>query len=126
MFTLDHIISDRGSKYAVSGSPCADLDEARELIAQLKARSKKFAKATHHSWGLIAASGPLKDDDGESGAGNIILKILEREGLSNHLVVVTRWYGGKHLGGDRFRHVRDAVMAYLAETAGSAPMRSGL
>jgi len=27
--------------------------------------------------------------------------------------VVTRWYGGKHLGGDRFRHVQDAVRHYL-------------
>ncbi|MFY9465824.1 MAG: YigZ family protein, partial [Lentibacter algarum] len=24
------------------------------------------------------------------------------------------WYGGKHLGGDRFRHVQDAVTAYLS------------
>ena len=35
----------------------------------------------------------------------VILRMLEREGLSDHVIVVTRWYGGKHLGGDRFRHV---------------------
>jgi putative IMPACT (imprinted ancient) family translation regulator len=28
-------------------------------------------------------------------------------------VVVTRWFGGKQLGGDRFRHVQTAVRAYL-------------
>jgi len=28
-------------------------------------------------------------------------------------VVVTRWYGGKHLGGDRFRHVQGCVRAFL-------------
>ncbi len=39
--------------------------------------------------------------------------MLEREGLNDHIVVVTRWYGGKHLGGDRFRHVTDAVRTYL-------------
>ncbi len=39
--------------------------------------------------------------------------MLEREGLNDHIVVVTRWYGGKHLGGDRFRHVTDAVRSYL-------------
>lgn len=121
MFILDRIIADRGSKYAVSGSRCGDIDEAKALIAGLKAQNKKFAKATHHSWGLITASGPLKDDDGESGAGNVILKILEREALSNHLVVVTRWYGGKHLGGDRFRHVRDAVMIYLEDMSRRNP-----
>ena len=43
----------------------------------------------------------------------VILRMLEREGLLNHIIVVTRWYGGKHLGGDRFRHVQDAVRQYL-------------
>jgi putative IMPACT (imprinted ancient) family translation regulator len=40
--------------------------------------------------------------------------MLEREELLGHVIVVTRWYGGKHLGGDRFRHVQDAVTAYLS------------
>lgn len=113
MLTLDGIISDRGSKYAVSGAPCTSAQEAKALIAKL-CKAKKFAKATHNIWGLICADGPVKNDDGESGAGLIILRMLEREGLRDHLVVVTRWYGGKHLGGDRFRHVQACVGAYLA------------
>lgn len=112
MRTLDNIISDRGSKYAVSGAPCTSEDDVKALIKQL-CRKKKFAKATHNTWGLVTAHGPIKNDDGESGAGMVILRMLEREGLTNHLIVVTRWYGGKHLGGDRFRHVQDAVRQYL-------------
>ncbi|NVK58685.1 MAG: YigZ family protein [Rhodobacteraceae bacterium] len=112
MLTLDNIISDRGSKYAVSGAPCASEDEAKGLIREL-CRKKKFAKATHNTWGLLTEAGPIKNDDGESGAGMVILRMLEREELRDHLVVVTRWYGGKHLGGDRFRHVQDAVRLYL-------------
>jgi putative IMPACT (imprinted ancient) family translation regulator len=114
MLTLDNIISDRGSKYAVSGAPCATEDEAKALIREL-CRKKKFAKATHNTWGLLTEAGPIKNDDGESGAGMVILRMLEREELRDHLVVVTRWYGGKHLGGDRFRHVQDAVRLYLDE-----------
>ena len=52
-------------------------------------------------------------DDGESGAGMIILQMLEREQIHNHIVVVTRWYGGKHLGGDRFKHVKHAMRHYF-------------
>ncbi len=115
MRTFDKIISDRGSKYAVSGAPCRDALEARALVAAL-CKTKKFAKATHNSWGLIGVEGPVKNDDGESGAGMIILQQLEAAGLEEHLIVVTRWYGGKHLGGDRFRHVRDAVDHYLEAT----------
>lgn len=57
--------------------------------------------------------GPLKADDGEGGAGAVIVAMLERAGLQNHVIVVTRWYGGKHLGGDRFRYVAEAVRVYL-------------
>jgi putative IMPACT (imprinted ancient) family translation regulator len=114
MIILDSIISDRGSKYAVAGGPCASAEEAKAFIKELK-RKKKFAKATHNSWGLICDEGELKNDDGEQGAGMIILKMLDGAALKNHIVVVTRWYGGKHLGGDRFRHVQNAVRTYLDE-----------
>ena len=113
MRVLDNIISDRGSKYAVSGGVCGSDAEARALVAEL-CLSKKFAKATHHSWGLLCAEGSLARDDDEAGAGAVIVRMLERAGLRDHVVVVTRWYGGKHLGGDRFRHVQEAVRVYLA------------
>lgn len=112
MQIYENIISDRGSKYAVSGGPCNSPAEAKAFIKAL-CRKKKFAKATHNTWGFLSDSGPVKNDDGESGAGMVILRMLEREELKNHLVVVTRWYGGKHLGGDRFRHVQNAVRHYL-------------
>lgn len=112
MLILESVLSDRGSKYAVSGGPCADAEAAKAFLRALK-RNKKFAKATHNTWALLTDNGPLKNDDGESGAGNVILRMLEREGLRGHIVVVTRWYGGKHLGGDRFRHVQTAVRTYL-------------
>ncbi|WP_420405548.1 YigZ family protein [Nisaea sp.] len=112
MRILDNIISDRGSKYAVSGGPCASEAEAKAFIRTL-CRKKKFAKATHNTWALLSAGGATKNDDGEAGAGMVILRMLAREGLRDHVVVVTRWFGGKHLGGDRFRHVQNAVRIYL-------------
>ncbi|HIC67124.1 MAG: YigZ family protein [Paracoccus sp. (in: a-proteobacteria)] len=115
MQVFDRIIVDRGSRYAVSGGRAASRAEVRALLAGLK-RQKKFAKATHNTWAAILDGEPVKDDDGEAGAGALILQMLDRAGLENHVVVVTRWYGGKQLGGDRFRHVADAVRLYLRET----------
>jgi len=112
MRVLENIISDRGSRYAVSGGPCGSAEAAAAFLKELK-RRKKFAKATHNTWACLTAQAPPKNDDGESGAGMVILRMLEREGLRDHIIVVTRWYGGKHLGGDRFRHVQDAVRMYL-------------
>ncbi|MBS0126097.1 YigZ family protein [Thetidibacter halocola] len=120
MMVLENLISDRGSRYAVSGGPCRDVDAAAAFLKDLK-RRKKFAKATHNSWACLTADGPLKNDDGEAGAGMVILRMLEREGVTDHIIVVTRWFGGKHLGGDRFRHVADAVRAYLAAMDGARP-----
>ena len=114
----DRIISDRGSRYAVSGGPAASRAEAALLLAELK-RNKRFAKATHNSWAAILGGEPVKDDDGESGAGALMLQMLERAGVADHVVIVTRWYGGKHLGGDRFRHVADAVRLYLSRRFGT-------
>lgn len=112
MLQIMNVISDRGSKYAVSGGKVASKADVDAFLKQLK-RNRKFARATHNSWGVLLAAGPLKADDGEGGAGNIILKVLEGADLHGHLVVVTRWYGGKHLGGDRFRHVTDEAAAYI-------------
>lgn len=111
---FDKIISDRGSRYAVSGGPAATRAEVAALLTELRT-NKRFAKATHHTWAAILSGEGVKDDDGEAGAAQIILQMLERAGLADHVVIVTRWYGGKHLGGDRFRHVVDAVRHYLAQ-----------
>ncbi|TBN48179.1 YigZ family protein [Paracoccus sediminis] len=117
MRTFDRIISDRGSRYAVSGGAAASRAEIDAALSDLR-RDKRFARATHNSWAAILADGPVRDDDGEAGAGALILQMLDRAGLRDHVVIVTRWYGGKHLGGDRFRHVADAVRLYLRETGG--------
>ncbi|MEQ8902622.1 MAG: YigZ family protein [Roseovarius sp.] len=113
MRQLKAVLSDRGSSYAVSGGEARDRTEVDGFLKALK-RDKKFARATHNTWAVLLSDGtPLKGDDGEAGAGQVILRMLEREGLYDHVIVVTRWYGGKKLGGDRFRHVQDCVRAYL-------------
>jgi len=117
MWQLHGVVSDRGSKYSVSGGPAASREGADAFLKALK-RDKKFAKATHNTWAVILPDGtPLKGDDGEAGAGMVIVRMLEREALSGHIIVVTRWYGGKHLGGDRFRHVQTCVEAWLSAFA---------
>ena len=109
---LENVLSDRGSRYAVSGGPADSRAQAEAMIKELK-RRKKFAKATHNTWALLLPGEPVKSDDGEAGAGLVILRMLERADLRGHVVIVTRWFGGKHLGGDRFRHVQSAVRAYF-------------
>jgi putative IMPACT (imprinted ancient) family translation regulator len=123
MIVLEDVLRDRGSRYAASAGPVADRAGIEAFLADLRGR-RKFAKATHHSWAAILPGGEaLKGDDGEAGAGAVILKMLEREGLRGHVVAVTRWYGGVHLGGDRFAHVVTCTRAALAALRG--PLDAG-
>jgi putative IMPACT (imprinted ancient) family translation regulator len=110
---LGIVLTDRGSKYAVSGAPVHNRAAVDAVLKTLK-REKSYAKATHNTWGVQLSDGtPLKGDDGEAGAGMVILRMLERADICDHVIIVTRWYGGKHLGGDRFRHVQTCVKDYL-------------
>lgn len=103
------VVSDRGSTYAVSAGRVQNGADIKAFLKRLK-RAKKFAKATHNTWAARLADGTeLKNDDGEGGAGMIILQMMAREGVEDAIIVVTRWYGGTHLGGDRFRHVKTSV-----------------
>lgn len=113
MLQIEDVLRDRGSRYAVSGGPVQGRAGIDAFLTDLK-RAKKFAKATHNSWACVLSDqGAVKNDDGEAGAAAVILKMLERAELRDHIVVVTRWYGGVHLGGDRFAHVVASVRAYL-------------
>ncbi len=113
MLQIVDVLRDRGSRYAVSGGAVEGRAGVEAFLVELK-RAKKFAKATHNTWACVLSDGgAVKGDDGEAGAGAVILKMLERAELRDHVVVVTRWYGGVHLGGDRFAHVVTAVRAYL-------------
>jgi putative IMPACT (imprinted ancient) family translation regulator len=111
---LGVVLTDRGSRYAVSGAPVSSRGDVDAVLGELKT-DRAYAKATHNTWAAMLPTGGLKADDGESGAGMVILRMMEREDLSNHVIIVTRWYGGKKLGGDRFRRVQDAVRAYLTD-----------
>ncbi len=109
---LGVVLTDRGSKYDVTGGPVTSRAEVDAVLAELKS-DRRYAKATHNTWAAMLPSGGLKADDGEAGAGMVILRMMERVGVQNHVVIVTRWYGGKKLGGDRFRRVQDATRAYF-------------
>lgn len=113
MIVLEDILRDRGSRYAAAAGVVQTRADIDAFLADLCKR-RKFARASHHSWAVVLADGgPLKNDDGEAGAGAVILKMLEREGLADRLIVITRWYGGVNLGGDRFAHIVTCTRAAL-------------
>lgn len=109
---FENIIEDRGSKYSVSYGMVKSRQEIKDFLTRLK-KNKKFAKATHNSWAArVTHDGAIfetKADDGEVGAGMVILRVMQAEEVSECVICVTRWFGGVKLMGDRFRHLKDAT-----------------
>lgn len=110
------IISDRGSKYSVTGGQVKSRENIKDFLKRLK-KDRKYASATHNSWAArISHDGAVfetKSDDGETGAGQVILHQLRKQKIIDVIVVVTRWYGGTKLYADRFKHLQDATIFWV-------------
>jgi putative IMPACT (imprinted ancient) family translation regulator len=120
---INPFITDRKSRYAVTAFPVeSEADFAAGIKDLLK--DKKFRTADHNivAYRLRSGQGKISEykNDGyhspskESGAGITMLDLLRQKDLVNWCIVVTRWYGGIHLGADRFRHVKNAAAAMIA------------
>ena len=53
------------------------------------------------------------DDDGESAAGGRLLHMLQAAGVTGVAVVVSRWFGGVHLGPARFGAINNTARDLL-------------
>jgi hypothetical protein len=113
-WVLSDVITEKKSVFLARAAEVHSVDEAKTYLAHLLGTDKKAAKATHNitAWRIQGENGVKFqdcDDDGESAAGGRLLHLLELMGVWNAMVVVTRWYGGIHLGPDRFRLINQAA-----------------
>lgn len=71
-----------------------------EVSSYLRELKDKYPKATHYCYAYILLDDKKSSDDGEPNktAGLPILNVLEKENLTNILVVVIRYFGGIKLG----------------------------
>lgn len=97
------------------------VDEAKRSLAHLLLTDKKTGKATHNisAWRIKSGGAQYQDcdDDGESAAGGRLLHLLQLTDVWGVMVVVSRWYGGVHLGPARFKLINSAARDVLV-TAG--------
>lgn len=98
-FNSDEYIVKR-SRFIGYAKPVTNIQEANDFISEIKS---KHWDATHNVYAYILRDGGVKrySDDGEpqGTAGVPVLDVLEKEGLVDVCVVVTRYFGGILLGG---------------------------
>jgi uncharacterized YigZ family protein len=88
------------SKFISYTKPVQTEQEAQEFIASIK---QKHWDATHNVYAYSLREGSIKrySDDGEpqGTAGMPVLNVITQEGITDCVVVVTRYFGGILLGG---------------------------
>lgn len=83
------------SRFIARAAPVASSEAALAYLERVKDH-----EATHNCWAYRAGGTYRFSDDGEPGgtAGRPILGAIEKQGLEDVVVVVTRYYGGIKLG----------------------------
>lgn len=110
-------LREKASLFLAQAIPVQSREEAEQM---LRAIAAEHHDASHHcyAWRLGAEGAEYRAQDaGEpsGSAGKPILAALEHAGLTNVLVVVSRWFGGTKLGvGGLVRAYGDAARSALA------------
>ena len=79
------------------------VDSEEDVSAQIEKIKKQYWDARHHCWAYVIGRNPGTErmsDDGEPAgtAGKPILEVIRGKGLTDVLIVVTRYFGGTLLG----------------------------
>lgn len=89
--------------------PVHCMEHVHWALAELLFNDKKVARASHNMFAYRftkdGTSFSDNDDDGEKGSGAKLASLLQLSKVDNVLVLVSRWYGGIHLGPARFKHI---------------------
>jgi hypothetical protein len=94
------------------------VDHVDWVLHEMLFSDKKVGQASHNmiAYRFLDESGCLVsdlDDDGEKGSGNKLASLLELTDAQNCIVVVSRWYGGVHLGPARFKWIASVARQAL-------------
>lgn len=117
-WTVAPTITEKKSVFLARVAHVSSPAQAKRYLAHLLATDKKAARATHNmtAWRIRGPNDTSYqdcDDDGETAAGGRMLHLMQLMDVWDVMVVVTRWYGGIHLGPDRFRLINTAAREAL-------------
>ena len=119
-------ITEKKSRFIATAFEIHSEEEALSILESVR---KKYYDARHNCYAYVLGSGNkvqrFSDDKEPQGtAGKPILEVILKQGFSNTLIVVTRYFGGILLGtGGLLRAYTEAAQAALekAQEEGKAP-----
>lgn len=97
---------------------CSQLDMEQKVEDLLSDKKLSVANINAIAWRIqlnLEGTELAQDfkNDGEAGAGTIMLHVMEMTDVRNVVVVVSRFFDGTHIGSDRFRHIKNCTREAL-------------
>ncbi len=130
-------MDDRVIRYITLGSPaCAEVEEKKsvfighaapisteeEALAFIKDKKAEYSDARHNVYAYLLDHGTVArcSDDGEpqGTAGVVLLDVLKKNGVTNAVIVVTRYFGGILLGAGGLVRAYSAAAKAAVQAAG--------
>ncbi|KAK1524277.1 uncharacterized protein CCOS01_09364 [Colletotrichum costaricense] len=122
-------VTFKSSTFVARVANVEDGTQASGLLRSLLLSEPQLQTATHNAWAYRVkrrGQGDKQDkglgevreaceDDGETGCGEFIQRLIREAGIVDVIVVLTRWFGGEMLGTDRWRLMRNVVTEALSQ-----------
>jgi hypothetical protein len=120
-------LSLKESTFVGRATTITDPSQAKPLLDALFSAHPSLKTATHNAWAyrvrpsansISSNNVAVREDsydDGETGCGAFLVRLLRETSTIDTLVVMSRWYGGILLGPDRWRLMRNVVSSALSE-----------
>lgn len=116
-----HAVTEKRSTFQAHLAPIHSVQQAQAVVECLM-QNNKVRAASHNiqAYRIERADVPGNflqdcDDDGEDAAGGRLLHLLQLLDARNVMVVVSRWFGGIHLGPARFALINNVARELLDE-----------
>ncbi len=122
-WSASQAISLKQSTFIARATSITEPSQRQALVRALMEANPALKTATHNAWAYrtrppASGSSWVREDsfdDGETGCGDLMLRVMREVGAVDTLVVLSRWFGGVLLGPDRWRLMRNSVTGALAE-----------
>ena len=117
--------TEKRSRFIGHIAPVTTEAQAQAFIA---AKKKEYWDARHNVWAYVLRDGNLRrysdDNEPQGTAGMPVLDVLQKEELTDCVVVVTRYFGGILLGGGGLVRAYSHAARLAVDAGGRCEMRA--
>ncbi|OHE94542.1 hypothetical protein CORC01_10175 [Colletotrichum orchidophilum] len=130
-WSVSRQVTFKSSTFVARVANISNSTEASGLVRSLLLSEPQLQTATHNVWAYrvrrqgqgeqggqdkgLGEVWEASEDDGETGCGEFIQRLIREAGITDVVVVLNRWFGGEMLGPDRWRLVRNVVTEALSQ-----------